>query len=201
MKRTHRPDLWCWSRFDPARDLDFNGWLWVTRFGNVAVDPLPLTDDDRAKIGRLGGVGTVVVTNSDHTRGARAIAEEFGAELVGPRAEQAGFPLPCHRWVGDGESVVGGLIALEMNGSKTPGELALVLEGTTLITGDLVRGPVGGKLALLPRDKLKDEHAALASVRALEERGCDAVLVGDGWPVFSGGKAALGAAIRSHGAR
>jgi hypothetical protein len=30
-----------------------------------------------------------------------------------------------------------------MAGSKTPGELALILEKTTLITGDLVRGHMG----------------------------------------------------------
>jgi Metallo-beta-lactamase superfamily len=196
MKRTHRDDLWCWSRFDEARDLDFNSWLWVRRFGNVAVDPLPLSVHDREQVRRLGGVASIVVTNSDHTRAAAALADLFGAELVGPRLEQASFPIACHRWLGDGDEVVQGLEVIEVHGSKTPGELALLLEGTTLITGDLVRAPRGGRLDLLPDAKLADRPAALAFLRRLEEKPIEAVLVGDGWPVFEGGAAALSALLR-----
>jgi hypothetical protein len=197
MKQTHRRDLLCWSRFDPIRNLDFHSHLWVRKYGNVAIDPLPLSEHDLEYLERLGGVSVVVVTNSDHVRGAEEIAFRYSAELCGPRGEQNGFPILCHRWLSDGEEVVPGLVALEVNGSKTPGELALVLEETTLITGDLVRGPRGGALDLLPDDKLTDKHAALASVRRLEELpGVDAVLVGDGWPVFRGGREALGAIIR-----
>jgi len=196
MKRTHREDLWCWSRFDEARDMDFNSLFWVRRFGNVAVDPLPLSEHDRAQIRREGGIATIVVTNSDHARAAASLADEFGAELVGPRAERDRFPVPCHRWLGEGDQVVAGLRVLEVHGSKTPGELALLLEDTTLITGDLVRAPRGGRLDLLPNAKLADRNAALAFLRRLEEMPIEAVLVGDGWPLFSGGAAALSALLR-----
>lgn len=197
MKRTHRDDLYCWSRFDPKRRLDFHGWLWQRRYGNVAIDPLPLEPHDLAHVEELGGISTVVITNSDHVRDAEDLAAKFRAELVGPRAERDGFPIPCHRWLGEGDTVVEGLEVLEMNGSKTPGELALLLEGTTLIAGDLLRAPFGGRLSMLPADKLADEHAALASVRRLEEfDGLDAILTGDGWPVFTGAQAALDALLR-----
>jgi hypothetical protein len=84
------------------------------------------------------------------------------------------------------------LIAYEMNGSKTAGELALVLEGTTLITGDLVRAHEGGSLCLLPDPKLRDRGQAIVSVARLAGLGkIDAVLPGDGWPLFRGGTAAL----------
>jgi hypothetical protein len=83
-------------------------------------------------------------------------------------------------------------MAYEMNGTKTPGELALVLEGTTLITGDLVRAHAGGALCLLPDAKLRDRGEAIVSVARLAGLGrIDAVLPGDGWPVFHGGTAAL----------
>ena len=67
-----------------------------------------------------------------------------------------------------------------------------VLEGTTLVTGDLVRAHQGGRLNLLPDAKLRDRALAVASVRRLlEHERVDAVLPGDGWPIFRNGRDAL----------
>lgn len=192
MKRTHRPDVWCWSAFNADRDLDFNSYLWARRYGNVVIDPLPMNEHDLDHLERLGGVSTIVITNSDHVRGAMDLLRRYDIDLCGPMGERAGFPLNCTRWLSDGDEVVPGLTALVMNGSKTAGELALLLEDTTLITGDLVRAPHGGALAMLPEAKLADAHAALASVRRLEELDkVQAVLVGDGWPLFTGAHEAI----------
>ena len=96
--------------------------------------------------------------------------------------------------------MVPGLQTVAMDGSKTPGELVIVLEERTLITGDLIRGQVAGGLNLLPDKKLTDRAAALASVQRLSEfEAIDTVLVGDGWHVFHDGHGALsrlGAAVR-----
>jgi len=195
MKRLHRPDLFTWSCFDESRDIDFNSVAWIRPGGNVLIDPLPLGDHDRAHLERLGGAALVIVTNSDHTRAAQAIAQQFGAALQGPRAERDGFAFPCERWLGDGDEPVPGLRVFELHGSKTPGELALVLEGTTLITGDLVRAHAAGTLHLLPEAKLADRARAIASVKRIADTcpQIDAVLVGDGWPLFHGGARALAA--------
>lgn len=192
VKRLHRKDLFGWSRFDEARNIDFHSVLWVRDGGNVAVDPLPLSAHDRKHLAELGGVATIVITNSDHTRAAAELAQELGATLLGPAAEQAAFPLACGRWLADGDEIVPGLRAHALEGSKTPGELALVLEGSTLITGDLIRAHEGGRLCLLPDAKLADREAAIASVRRLASiPTIKAVLPGDGWPVFRAGRAAL----------
>lgn len=192
MKRLHRPDLRCWSSFDAERDLDFHATLWVRAGGNVVIDPLPLSAHDRAQLDALGGVATIVVTNSGHIRDAAALAASTGATVCGPAGERASFALPCTRWLADDDEVVPGLTALALDGSKTPGELALVLERTTLITGDLVRAPVPGTLARLPDAKLADRAAALRSIARLGELpGLETVLVGDGWHLFHGATAAL----------
>ena len=193
MKQLHRPDLYSWSVFDESRNVDFHGVAWVRPEGNVLVDPLPMSEHDMAHLERLGGAALIVLTNSDHVRGARELASRFGAELCGPSAERDTFPVPCARWLGDGDEAVPGLRAIEMHGSKTPGELALLLEDTTLVTGDLVRGHVGGRLNLLPDAKLADRELAVASVKRIlnEHPQIDAVLVGDGWPVFHDGARAL----------
>ena len=192
MKHLHRADLYGWASFDPVRDVDFNGVLWAHPEGNVLVDPMPLSAHDRAHLDELGGAAIIVITNSDHTRAAAEIAHQTGARLCGPAGEREGFPLACQRWLGEGDEVVPGLSVLALHGSKTPGELALLLDGTTLITGDLVRAHRAGSLMMLPDAKLADPEAARASVRPLAAlTEVEAVLVGDGWPVFRDGHALL----------
>ncbi len=193
MKHLHRPHLYGWSSFDEARNIDFNSVVWVRSEGNVIIDPLPLSDHDEAHLQELGGVAWIVVTNSDHIRDSKHMAERTGAQLMGPKGEAGSFPVECARWLTDGDKVVPGMEVLEMEGSKTPRELALLLEKSTLITGDLIRAHEGGALGLLPDKKLSDRSKAIASVRrvaALPE--LEALLPGDGWPVFRDAKVILG---------
>ena len=192
MKQLHRSDMYAWSRFDETRNIDFNGYLWRRPAGNVVIDPVETSAHERARLAELGGVHTIVITNSDHTRATRQLLEAFPARVLAPLAEKSTFPFACDDYVADGDEIVPGLTALALLGSKTPGELALWLEGTTLVTGDLVRANRAASLDCLPRAKLADPQQALDSLARLAELpGVDAVLPGDGWPVFRGGQAAL----------
>lgn len=193
MKRLHRRDLFCWSTFVERLDIDFNGFAWIREGGNVLVDPLPLSDHDRKHLRELGGVSWIVLTNSSHVRGAKEIASELGAQIAGPAAEREGFPIPCARWLKEGDEFLPGLRVHELDGSKTPGELALVLDDTTLISGDLLRSHRAGELMLLkPEQGMKDKARAAASLRRLlaYER-LQALLLGDGWCVFRDGRKML----------
>ena len=208
MKRLHRKDLWCWSVFDEDRNLDFHSFLWVREQGNVVIDPLPLTPHDREHLQSLGGVATILVTNSDHVRATNALASE-GVRVLGPLGE-AGGPVFCERgadgdcacdgFLKEGDEPIPGLQVHAMEGSKTRGELAMVLDGTTLICGDLVRAHEGGRLCLLPDAKLSDKEAAVASVARLAAIDTiEAVLTSDGWPVFRDGHAILQELMRDLG--
>jgi len=192
MKQLHRKDLFGWSEFNHERNLDFHSVLWVREQGNVLIDPLAMSDHDRMHLQTLGGASIIVITNSDHCRDAENIAAQTGAKIVGPSAEQETFPIVCDRWISDKEEIIPGLIAYQLEGSKTPGELALLLENTTLITGDLIRSHVAGELCLLPDAKLTDHALALQSVtRLVHISSIDTVLTGDGWPIFKYGSTAL----------
>lgn len=192
MKLLHEPHFYGWSRFDEARNLDFNSVLWMRPEGNVVVDPLPMNDHERRRLEALGGVAHVVITNSDHVRAATELVASSGATLYGPEAERRAFPAACDVWLRAGDAPVPGMRVLVLEGSKTPGELALVIEETTLVCGDLVRGQRAGKLNLLPPDKLSDPKRAAQSIRdLLALRELRAVLVGDGWSVFREARAAL----------
>ena len=201
MKQLHRSDFFAWSAFDEARNLDFHSFVWVRGEGSVLIDPLPMSMHDRAHLDALGGASFVVVTNADHTRAVRELAADLGASILAPAAERAqlGDALPVDRWLGEGHEVVPGMVAHALEGSKTPGELALHV-GDTLIFGDLVRGHVGGRLNLLPATKLADRDAALASLTRLRALSFEAVLVGDGWPVFRDGAARFAELLEEEGA-
>ena len=199
MKALHRSDMWGWSHFDEARNIDFHGLLWVRDGGNVVVDPMPLCDHDRAHLEALGGASWVLVTNSDHVRAAEGLAKDLGAQLAGPAAERETLGIRCARYLADGDELVDGLRVFALDGSKTPGELALVIagrastQGATLVTGDLIRAHRGGALTMLPDGKLKDKAGAIASVKRLAAAlpELEAVIVGDGWHVFREGSRAL----------
>lgn len=198
MKKLHRNDLFAWSVFNEERDLDFHSYLWVREGGNVVIDPLPLSAHDHQHLQKLGGVDYIVITNSDHCRAAEALANQTGAVVYGPVAEQETFPIFCDHWIYDGQEIVTGLKAYELHGSKTPGELALLLEHTTLVTGDLIRCHQGGELCLLPDAKLANRQLAIQSVKRLASLpGIQAVLTGDGWPLFAHGSEALHHLARS----
>ena len=200
MKKLHRLDLYGWSTFDEARNIDFHSVLWVRGGDNVLIDPLPLSAHDAEHLEQLGGASLIVITNSDHVRDAAAIAERTGARIAGPRAERDSFPVKCDVWLGEGDEPVPGLRVVELDGSKTPGELAFVIDETTLVTGDLVRAHDAGRLTLLPEAKLSDAARARDSVRRLAQLGpFEAVLVGDGWPVFRDGSGVLGELLRAFG--
>jgi len=202
MKRLHRKDLYCWSEFAERLDIDFNSFAWTREGGNVLVDPLPLSEHDRKHLRELGGAAWIVLTNSAHVRGAQEIAAEFGCKIAGPSAEREGFPIPCDRWLKDGEEFLPGLRVLELAGSKTPGELALILEDTTFISGDLLRSHRAGELMLLkPEQGIKDRAQAVASLRrVLAYERLQALLVGDGWCVFRDGRKVLEEFLASAGA-
>jgi hypothetical protein len=192
MKLLHRPDLYGFSVFDEARNIDFHSVLWLRPSGNVLFDPLPLSDHDWKHLLALGGAAHVFITNSDHIRDSARVAERCGARIYGPAAEKNSFAIACHEWLDDGAEPLPGLQTLALAGSKTPGELAFVLERTTLITGDLVRAFRAGALDILPDAKLSNRAEAIASVRRLAALpDVDAVLPGDGWPVFRNAQQAL----------
>lgn len=192
MKALHKKNLFCWSQFDEDRNIDFHSYVWVRDQGNIVFDPLPLTAHNRAHLNSLGCVTHIIISNSDHVREAVELSTETGAQIWGPVGEKSSFPIDCAKWLDEKEAVIEGLDVYSLSGSKTAGELAFVVEGETLITGDLVRAHSGGSLCMLPEGKLQDSEKAKDSVRKLAGiSGITAVLPGDGWPVFRDAKQVL----------
>lgn len=183
MKLLHRKDLFCWSVFNEERNVDFNSVVLSGRpGGNIVFDPMPMSAHDEKHLRDLGGAAWIVITNASHVRDTEKVRAAFGAKVAAPLAERSLISIPVDRWLSPGDELVPGLRAIGFDGSKTPGELAFVLDETILITGDLIRSHRLGKLMLLPDSFLKDPAAAKQSLRRLLDfPKIDSVLVGDGW--------------------
>jgi hypothetical protein len=192
VKQLHRSDLFNWSEFNEERNIDFNGTLWLSPAGNVLIDPVTLTEHDINHLESLGGAAHVIITNSDHVRDAAKILLITGAKCWGPAAEKEDFPISCDGWLSEEEQPIKGIEVFCLNGSKTPGELALLIDNKTLVTGDLIRSHEGGHLRMLPEAKLQNRELALKSIKRMASiTNIQAVIPGDGWPVFNYGHEAL----------
>jgi len=192
VKQLHRSDLFNWSEFNEERNIDFNGTLWLCSAGNVLIDPVKLTEHDINHLESLGGAAHVIITNSDHVRDAAKILLITGAKCWGPAAEKEDFPISCDGWLSEEEQPIKGIEVFCLNGSKTPGELALLIDNKTLVTGDLIRSHEGGHLRMLPEAKLQNRELALKSIKRMASiTNIQAVIPGDGWPVFNYGHEAL----------
>ena len=92
----------------------------------------------------------------------------------------------------DGDNPVKNIEVFCMEGSKTPGELAILIDKTTLVTGDIIRSHEGGSLCMLPDEKLKNRELAVNSIKRIADvKSIEAVIPGDGWPIFKNGHDAL----------
>jgi hypothetical protein len=192
LKQLHRSDLFSWSVFNEERNIDFNGTLWLRPSGNVLIDPLPFTGHDINHLKNLGGAAHVIITNSDHVRDAAEIVLLTGAKCWGPAAEKHDFPITCDGWLSEEEQPIKGIEVFCLNGSKTPGELALLIDEKTLVTGDLIRAHEGGHLRMLPEEKLQNHTLAIESIKRMASIvRIQAVIPGDGWPIFNNGHEAL----------
>jgi len=192
LKKLHRSNFYCWTEFNEERNIDFNGTLWINPKGNVLIDPVPLSEHDINHLDSLGGASHIIITNSDHIRDTAKILSLTGAKCWGPLEEKDEFPFSCDGWLKDGDKPIYGVEIFTLNGSKTNGELAILIEKETLITGDLIRSHEGGRLSMLPDEKLKNRKLAVLSIKRMASvEGIQAVIPGDGWPVFNNGHKAL----------
>jgi len=192
MKKLHLSNLYCWSVFNEERNIDFNGILWISSLGNVIIDPVPLEKHDIKHLESFGGASHVIITNSDHIRDTENILYLTGAKCWGPIEEKEKFPFTCDEWLKDGDQPISGIDIFSLNGSKTKGELAILIDKKTLITGDLIRSHEGGRLSMLPDEKLQNRMLAVESVKRMASiASIQAVIPGDGWPIFKNGHQAL----------
>lgn len=188
------PGIWQWSWYSEEKKIDFNGHYLVVGEHRILVDPPPLSDEDKAQLRRDGRPDYIILTNRDHTRDAQTLKDEFGCRLYVPEVDAPQMtdvkPDKTYR---DGELLPGGVWAIQLRDQKSPGESALYLERAPgiLIVGDALIGKTPGELSMLLPDKYPDPKKAHEGLKRLLNYKFDVVLVGDGYSIQKGGKAAV----------
>jgi hypothetical protein len=198
MKSSTLEGVFHWSRFQPDRAIDFNGFFFQSRKGGVLIDPLETNQAELEFLRQRGGARWILLTNFDHLRGSLGLKEVLSAEILAPAEERERFgphSEAVDRWYGSTADLPGELResveVFALRGGKSPVEMACFLkQPKALLFGDLVRSHASGRLMLLPDAKLKDREAAVQSLRPLAALGAAAVLLGDGDSFFyRGGEA------------
>jgi uncharacterized cupin superfamily protein/glyoxylase-like metal-dependent hydrolase (beta-lactamase superfamily II) len=194
MRETVVPGVWSWSRWQPDRGLDFNGFFVASDDGNLVVDPIDPGEELLADL-QARGVATVLITNRDHERATAAVVAATGARVIASALDAPSLTVHIDRTVVSGD-VVHGWTVIGLDGFKTPGEIALYDRArSTAIVGDAIWGMPAGALTLMRDDKLADPARAALSARGLRARSIKHLLVGDGACVFGNAHEAIGAML------
>ena len=194
------PGVFTWAWFSERHGYDFNGYLLRAPGGNVCVDPVEMSDAVLDAIA-LEGVSLVVVTNRNHTRASNRVRERTGATVVIHSADAAharaqGAVIDRELSFGDR---AGPFFALDAHG-KSPGEIALYWpERGILVVGDACVGNPPGACGLLPEKVIDDVVSLKVSLAGLATVDFDALLLGDGVALTTGGRAALAALVATFG--
>lgn len=193
------PGIYEWSWFSKEKGLDFNGHLVVEGDDRVIIDPPPMAEQDLAAVERLGPVTGIIVTNRDHVREAEDLRRRFKAPVLAPAADASQIEIPTDPTFHEGDSLPGGIQVIRIPDAKSPGESALYIARNkgVMILGDALIGKPAGALNLLPPEKFKDPKKAREGIRVLLSFRFDAVLVGDGRSIVTGGRAAVEAFLNA----
>lgn len=196
MQQTVVPGVKMWSAWQAERNLFFNSFCIATGEGTLIVDPLAPGEADLAEMQALG-IAWIALTNRDHERGARALAERLDAKLVASEGDAPLLAAGVDRVVRDGDEVCGARV-IALDGLKTPGEFALHFpERKAVIVGDALWGDPAGSLRLMPDEKLLNPPCAVLSLRKLRALRPEHLLVGDGACIFGNAHQALWAALEA----
>jgi glyoxylase-like metal-dependent hydrolase (beta-lactamase superfamily II) len=192
------PEVFTWAWFSERNGYDFNGYLLRLPDGNLCVDPVEMSGDVLDEIARLG-VQRIVLTNRNHFRASMKVKERTGAPIA-IHPSDASFVRDRGTRV-DEELHPGDQLApltVVAAPGKSPGEVALHWPGRRiLLVGDACVGKPPGECALLPDAVIDDKARLIASLRALAALDFDVLLLADGAPILTGGRAALRRLVES----
>lgn len=191
------PGIYRWSWFSQEKGYDFNGHFVVSdhppQAERVIIDPPPISPEDQEWLTKQGAVTCVILTNRDHVREAQAIRTRFSAKVFIHEKDAPLVEIKADKTYREGDRLPGGLVAVHVPNNKSPGETALFLDRGrgVLFLGDALVGKPAGQLNLMPADKYADAAKAREGIRVLLEYHYDAVLVGDGSSILTGGRQAV----------
>ena len=192
------PDIYTWHEFSEEKQLNFNGYLYISGNESVLIDPPGMTKQDISELKNLVGensahpLKTILLTNVHHERECDEFRKKFSTSVWINEKDSAGLEGTADKTFIDGDELPCGLITLEIENQKSPGESAFFLKDRGIMfIGDALIGKVPGKLNMLPPDKYKDLPLAKKELNKLLNFEFEILLVGDGVPILNDAKKAV----------
>jgi glyoxylase-like metal-dependent hydrolase (beta-lactamase superfamily II) len=192
------PGVFSWPWLSEPHGYDFNGTFVRHDEGNLCIDPVEPGDEVLDRLAKEG-VARILITNRNHVRAAEKVRARTGARAAIHPADAEYARRQGARIDEDLEpgGRVGPFRVVAVPG-KSPGEIALHdAVRRLLIVGDAVIGNPPGRLSLLRERVMDDPPRLRESVRRLLELDFDALLVGDGVPILTGGRERLAELVAS----
>ena len=192
------PDIYTWHEFSEEKQLNFNGYLYISGKESVLIDPPRMTKKDFSELENLVGensvhpLKTVLLTNVHHERECNEFRKKFGASVWINERDSAGLEGTADKTFKTGDELPCGLITFQFENQKSPGESAFFIEDRGIMfIGDALIGKVPGKLNMLTPDKYRDPILAKTELNKLLNFEFKILLVGDGMPILNNAKEAV----------
>ena len=192
------PDIFTWHEFSKEKQLNFNGYLLIGEGESVLIDPPGMSEKSFALMESLvkkysnNPLNTILLTNVHHERACDEFKRIFGVKIWINENDSLGLEGEADQTFKDGDRLPCGLVAINIQNQKSPGESALFLEERgVMIVGDALIGKVPGKVNMLPPDKYRDPVIAKKRLNKILDYDFDILLVGDGEPILKNAKEAV----------
>jgi len=192
------PDIYTWHEFSKEKQLNFNGYLLVWEGEAVLIDPPKMSEKSFALMENLleknsnHPLNTILLTNVHHERACDEFRRILGAKIWINEKDSSGLEGAADKTFKDGDRLPCGLVALNIENQKSPGESALFLEKRgVMIVGDALIGKIPGKVNMLPPDKYRDPVLAKKRLNKILDYDFDILLVGDGESILKNAKEAV----------
>ena len=185
-------NIFSWSQFSEEKQLNFNGYLIIGNGESVIIDPPILESGILAQLLDLHESSPfqgIFLTNVHHERNSDPLKRLYSVPVWVNELDKDGMDAPAEKFFKDGDTLMCGIEAIQLEDQKSPGETAFYIkQKNVMVVGDALLGKVPGKLNMLPPDKYKDPAKAKASLKKLLDYEFDTLLVGDGTSILKNAK-------------
>lgn len=192
------PGIYNWSEYSEEKKLNFNGYLLINSGESVIVDPPSLSVEDEVKLTRLIGdyssssLKGILLTNVHHERASNSLKSQFSVPVWVNELDSALLELPADNTFSGGDTLFGGVEAIQLENQKSPGETAFYIKDRKImLLGDALIGTVPGQVNMLPPDKFKDPAEAKLGLKKLLNFEFETLLLGDGASILTEAKGAV----------
>jgi glyoxylase-like metal-dependent hydrolase (beta-lactamase superfamily II) len=178
--------LWVWQIYDSAAKCDL--FSTAIRIGDrlFLVDPVALTAAALKELTALGAICSIIVTNTNHARAAKAFWQKYGAAVLASAVTASEISELEPIALSAGDRIGGAIEVLAIEGAAR-GEIALRFadDGGTAIVGDALINFEPHAFALLPAKYCCDQEQMRGSLRQLLVQPFERLLFAHGTPIMS----------------